>query len=182
MTSCSRYARCILFDYAYRSFYRDGYGKDFTILNLENDDKQKRYLTTALLLYYQQLRVWADGGDAIRPFQVEKPLWVFVGHTVVKSKGSAKLTQDDETSISDVVEVLRFFNSFLADSHGSIELIQSLLEEGFKDQDGRDLLARRLPHLDTAGDKATLARHLHAQILREVFNAPGGGAAHGSNA
>jgi hypothetical protein len=23
-------------------FYRDGYGKDFTILNLEDDDKQKR--------------------------------------------------------------------------------------------------------------------------------------------
>ncbi len=78
----NRYARSVLFDYAPRSFYRDGYGKDFTILNLEDDEKRKRYLTAAILLYYQQLRVWLDGGDAIKPFQVDKPLWIFVGHTV----------------------------------------------------------------------------------------------------
>lgn len=47
----NRYAKLILFDYAYRSFYRDGYGKDFMILNLEDDEKQRRYLTAALLLF-----------------------------------------------------------------------------------------------------------------------------------
>ncbi len=167
----NRYAQCILFDYAYRSFYRDGYGKDFTILNLEDDAKQKRYLTAALLLFYQQIRVWSDGGDAIRPFQVEKPLWVFVGHTVV---GKASTT-DDKVSISDVVEVLLFFKTFLAEPKDSIRLIQSLLEEGFTDQHGRDLLAHRLPHLDVSGEKATLARDIHAGILRDVFHAPGGG-------
>ena len=168
----NRYARCVLFDYAYRSFYRDGYGKDFTILNLEDDTRQKRYLTAALLLFYQQLRVWMDGGAAIRPFLIEKPLWVFVGHTVV---GKASST-DDTVSVSDVVEVLLFFNGFLADSAQSIELIESLLEEGFQDHNGRDILAHRLGHLDVSGDKAALARELHANILRCVFNAPGGGA------
>ena len=168
----NRYARCVLFDYAYRSFYRDGYGKDFTILNLEDDGKQKRYLTAALLLFYQQIRVWADGGDAIKPFQVDKPLWVFVGHTVV---GKASTT-DDTVSVSDVVEVLLFMKGFLSDPTGSIGLLQSLLKEGFKDQNGRDLLAHRLPHVDTSGDKPALARELHANILRDVFNAPGGGA------
>lgn len=167
----NRYARCILFDYAYRSFYRDGYGKDFTILNLEDDKKQKRYLTAALLLFYQQIRVWSEGGAAIKPFQVEKPLWVFVGHTVV---GKASTT-DDTVSVSDVVEVLLFLNGFLTDPAGSTQLLQSLLEEGFKDQKGRDLLARRLSHVDTSGDKTALASQLHANILRDVFNAPGGG-------
>ena len=168
----NRYAQCILFDYAYRSFYRDGYGKDFTILNLEDDEKQRRYLTAALLLFYQQIRVWSDGGEAIKPFQVDKPLWVFVGHTVV---GRAS-TADDTVSVSDVVEVLLFLKGFLADPAGSVQLVQSLLEEGFKDQQGRDLLAHRLPHLDISGEKAALARELHASILRDVFHAPGGGA------
>lgn len=167
----NRYARCVLFDYAYRSFYRDGYGKDFTILNLEDDDKQKRYLTAALLLFYQQIRVWTDGGEAIKPFLIDKPLWVFVGHTVVGKADNA----DDKVSVSDVVEVLLFFKGFLADPAASVALIQSLLEEGFKDHTGRDLLAHRLPHIDTSGDKAALARDLHAGILRDVFHAPGGG-------
>ena len=167
----NRYARCILFNYAYRSFYRDGYGKDFTILNLEDDQKQKRYLTAALLLFYQQIRVWDDGGELIKPFQVDKPLWVFVGHTVV---GKASTT-DDTVSVSDVVEVLLFVKEFLSDPAGSVSLIQSLLEEGFKDTNGRDLLAHRLPHLDTSGDKPALAKALHSGILRDVFNAPGGG-------
>ena len=168
----NRYARCVLFDYAYRSFYRDGYGKDFTILNLEDDAQQKRYLTAALLLFYQQLRVWMDGGEAMKPFQVDKPLWVFVGHTVTGGKVSST---DDKDSVSDVVEVLLFLREFLSDPRESTAIIQSLLEEGFKDQKSRDLLAHRLPHIDVSGDKAALARDLHAGILRDVFHAPGGG-------
>jgi hypothetical protein len=166
------YARSVLFDYAYRSFYRDGYGKDFTILNLEDDEKQRRYLTAALLLFYQQLRVWSDGGDAIKPFQVDKPLWVFVGHTVT---GGKVKTQDDKVSVSDVVEVLLFLKRFLADVAEARTLLKSLLEEGFYDDQGREILANRLTHIDTSGDKEVLARELHAGILQDVFNAPGGG-------
>jgi len=168
----NRYARSVLFDYAYRSFYRDGYGKDFTILNLEDDDKQRRYLTAAVLLFYQQMRVWMDGGDAMKPFQIDKPLWVFVGHTVTGGKVSST---DDKESVSDVVEVLLFLKAFLAAPAEAVALIKSLLEEGFKDQNGRDLLAHRLPHIDVSGDKAALAQSLHDGILRDVFHAPGGG-------
>lgn len=168
----NRYARSILFDYAYRSFYRDGYGKDFTILNLEDDERQERYLTAALLLFYQQLRVWADGGDRMKPFQIDKPLWVFVGHTVTSGRIS---TTDDRVSVSDVVEVLLFLKRFLESPSESKTLLQSLLEEGFKDHNGRDLLANRLTHLDVQGDKEALASALHEGILRDVFNAPGGG-------
>lgn len=172
----NRYARSVLFDYAYRSFYRDGYGKDFTILNLDADDEdkieQRRYLTAGLLLFYQQMRVWMDGGDAMKPFQIDKPLWVFVGHTVTGGKVS---TTDDKESVSDVVEVLLFLKGFLDEPAESVALIRSLLEEGFKDQSGRDLLAHKLPHIDVSGDKASLAQSLHDSILRDVFHAPGGG-------
>jgi hypothetical protein len=167
----NRYAKCILFDYAYRSFYRDGYGKDFTILNLEDDDKQRKYLTTALLLFYQQMKVWKDGGDAIKPFLVEKPLWVFVGHTVVGKASNV----DDTVSVSDVIDVLLFFGGFLKNRSESIGIIEDLLENGFKDHAGRNLLANRLPHIDTSGDRPKLAASLYEAILRDVFNAPGGG-------
>jgi len=167
-----QYARSILFDYAYRSFYRDGYGKDFTILNLEDDDKQTRYLTAALLLFYQQMRVWMDGGDRIKPFRIDKPLWVFVGHTVTGGKVS---TKDDKVSVSDVVEVLLFIKQFLADPAAAMDLIKTLLDEGMIDDAGRDLLANRLPHLELSGDHAALARELHEGILRNIFHAPGGG-------
>jgi hypothetical protein len=134
--------------------------------------KQRRYLTAALLLFYQQMKVWKDGGAAMKPFQIDKPLWVFVGHTVTSAKAS---TTDDKESVSDVVEVLLFIKRFLAESDESVSLIRSLLEEGFRDQNGRDLLTNRIPHLDVAGDKAALARTLHQGILAEVFHAPNGG-------
>ncbi len=54
------YAKCILFDYSYKFFYRDGYGKDYHILNLEDDSKaaeRQLYLTACLLVFYQHLPV-----------------------------------------------------------------------------------------------------------------------------
>ena len=52
------YAKCILFDYSYKFFYKDGYGKDYQILNLEDDSKEdikELYLTGCILAFYQQL-------------------------------------------------------------------------------------------------------------------------------
>jgi len=52
------YAKCILFDYSYRFFYNDGYGKDYKILNLKDDNDSSvrtRYLTACLLSFYQQM-------------------------------------------------------------------------------------------------------------------------------
>lgn len=57
------YAKCILFDYSYKYFYRDGFGKDYRILNLADDtDEEKRrlYLTAFLLAFYQQQRLYRD--------------------------------------------------------------------------------------------------------------------------
>ena len=57
------YAKCILFDYSYKYFYRDGYGKDYQILNLQDDphgELQELYLTACFLVFYQQLRLFLD--------------------------------------------------------------------------------------------------------------------------
>jgi hypothetical protein len=57
------YAKCILFDYSYKYFYADGYGKDYSILNLseeQSDDQRQIYLTACLLAFYQQQRLLTD--------------------------------------------------------------------------------------------------------------------------
>ncbi|QQE11528.1 DEAD/DEAH box helicase family protein [Planctomycetota bacterium] len=160
----NRYAKCILFDYAYRSFYRDGYGKDFSILNLEDDNKKQRYLTVATLLFYEQMKVWADSGQKIKPFLLDKPLWVFVGHTV---SGGAY--------VSDVTEVLLFYKEFLANPQDTKEMIADLLKQGYMDSKGRDLLGTRLKHLKRSGDQDKIAIDIYNEILRDVFHAPDGG-------
>ncbi|MBK9019750.1 MAG: hypothetical protein IPL72_07015 [Sulfuritalea sp.] len=50
--------KSILFDYSYRYFHADGFGKDFQILNIEGDeasqaDRERRhlYLTACLLSF-----------------------------------------------------------------------------------------------------------------------------------
>lgn len=52
------YAKCILFDYSYKFFYEDGYGKESLILNMsgeayEQADNARKYFTACLLGFYQ---------------------------------------------------------------------------------------------------------------------------------
>jgi hypothetical protein len=38
-----RYGKCIIFDYSYKHFYGDGYGKDYNIINLPDDSDVECY-------------------------------------------------------------------------------------------------------------------------------------------
>jgi hypothetical protein len=99
------YAKCILFDYSYKFFYEDGYGKESLILNMSGDayeqaDNARKYFTACLLGFYQQLWLWSTHRDKLTDFNIEKPLWVFVGNTV---------SGED----SDILEVVSFLADFL---------------------------------------------------------------------
>ncbi len=81
----AEYGKAIVFDYSYRYFYGDGYGKDFRILNLQEDsrdDQTDMLLLGNLLSFYEQQRIYCEQADHLRPYNLEKPLWVFVGSTV----------------------------------------------------------------------------------------------------
>ena len=56
------YAKAVLFDYSYRYFYEDGYGKDYRIFNIPKSqaDHEFIYLTACLLGFYQQLRLYKE--------------------------------------------------------------------------------------------------------------------------
>ncbi len=168
-----QYARNTLFDYSYRWFYGDGFGKDYQILNLEDDrdtEWLKAYLTACLLAFFQQQRLFREREGEFRPFNLERPLWVFVGGSV-----AATLANRDA---SDIVEILRFLSGYVADRAGTVERIRRVLHEGLVTATGRNLFAGRFSYLNGAG---LTPEQLFDETLAVLFNAPGGGALHVEN-
>ncbi len=171
------YARWILFDYSYRFFHKDGYGKHYRILNLSvqhSEDQRQLYLTAALLSFYQQLRIWLDHKDEFAVFNVERPLWVFFGASVNAVRKEAG------REVSDVLDVLLFFASFVHQRAESIRHLNMLLagQDGLLDRSGRVLFADAFPYLKKAG---LSAEEVYAEILKSLFNSPTGGKLHVKN-
>lgn len=169
------YARNILFDYSYRYFFDDGYGKEALILNLderEEDPEARRfeYLVGNLLAYYQQHYVYGKEPATMEEFGIAKPLCLFVGNTVQLKKNTSQGGYDlDETS-SDVWSVIRFFAAFLARRKEVESLIrryrknESVVEAGDKNP---------FYNLFTALGGAGSEAEVYNDILRKVFQAQG---------
>jgi len=171
------YAKCILFDYSYKYFYGDGYGKDYRILNLADDSDEnvrRRYLTACLLSFYQQLKLYREQTGAFRPFLIERPLWIFVGGSVnaVRSENKRK--------VSDVVDILLFLAIFVRERDESVTAIERLLagHSGLLDVKGRDLFQGTYRYLNTL---RLSPDQVFDDILRVLFNAPTTAALHIEN-
>lgn len=161
------YAKNILFDYSYRYFYGDGFGKDYQILNLDEDtqrDHLELYLTACLISFFQQQRLFREQDVTFRPFNIEKPLWIFVGGSV-----TATLATKDA---SDIVEILKFLARYVSDRAGSVGRIARVLNTGLETAGGRNLFAGRFAYLNTCGLSAS---QVFDESLATLFNAPGGG-------
>ncbi len=172
-----QYAKCILFDYSYKYFYRDGFGKDYRILNLADDsDEEKRllYLTACLLAFYQQQKLYRDKAPEFRPFLLETPLWVFVGGTVnaVRSENKKK--------VSDVVDILRFLGQFVKEKKQTIQLLKRLLggKPGLLDKHGKEIFATAFAYLAKLG---LTPEQTYQDILHVLFNAQAQAALHVEN-
>jgi len=166
------YGHAILFDYSYRYFHTDGFGKDYQILNLKEDQSEEQrltYMTGALLAFLQQLRVHRDDRDAIAPYLVEKPLWVFVGHTV-QSTGTRE--------VSDIVDVLKSLAEFVSADRETHRRVLARIERlrdgkhGLLDRGERDIFANRLRVVLPPGRDAA---DVYSEALKLIFNAPQSG-------
>lgn len=156
------YAKCILFDYSYKFFYEDGYGKESLILNMngeayEQADNARKYFTACLLAYYQQLWLWSTHRDKLADFNIEKPLWVFVGNTVSGEE-------------SDILEVVNFLADFLnSDAQIKTWLADLIADKAqILDAKGNNIFAGRFTPLMGFGGRID---DLYADILLRVFNA-----------
>lgn len=161
------YSRSILFDYSYRYFYNDGFGKDYQILNLDGgvrDEQQELYLVACLLSFFQQQKLFTERENEFRSFHLEKPLWIFVG-----SKVTATLATKDA---SDIVEILKFLSRFVAERSESVACIRRVLGEGLVTSNGKNLFAGRFPFLLASGLESEA---LYSEILALLFNASAGG-------
>ena len=140
----STYAKNILFDYSYRYFYSDGYGKDFHILNMEQtvySQQLQEYMVAALVSFYQQLRYYEDNKLSLDSFLFEKPLWIFVGSSVIK-KGKSDL--------SDVAEIVRFLNRFISNrDHETVQILKKVLQNklGLHDKQRNSVFSDKFPYL-----------------------------------
>lgn len=161
-----QYAKNILFDYSYKFFYKDGFGKDYRIFNLADDSDEERrrlYLTACLLAFYQQQKLYADKPAEFRPFLLENPLWVFVGGTVnaVRSERGKK--------VSDVVDILLFLAGFVKNKRETVSLLKRLLggKPGLLDQRGNEIFSTAYPYLS----KLSLTpEQTYDDVLRVLFN------------
>jgi hypothetical protein len=161
------YAKNILFDYSYRYFYGDGFGKDYQIFNLDEATQATHlelYLVACLLAFFQQQRLYREQEAAFRPFNIDKPLWIFVGGSVTKT-----LAMRDA---SDITQILLFLHRYVSDRAGSIQRIDRVLNQGIVTADGKNLFVGRFTYLNTAGLSAT---QVFDETLTTLFNAVGGG-------
>lgn len=158
----AEYGKSIVFDYSYRHFYHDGYGKQFDILNLESDESEHAddLLVGGLLTFYQQMHVFDAQRDELHPFNIERPLWVFLGAGVVKT---------GRRDLSDVATVVAFLRRFLEEPEWALERIRQTLKGRSRFQaEGRDLFAPRVTRLAESEPAA-----VYDAILDDLFHGRG---------
>ena len=160
------YGKAIAFDYSYRYFYGDGYGKNFRILNVKHDDatQTETLLLGNLLSFYEQRRYFKQNTDAVRAYGLDSPLWAFVG-----SKVNAVYTEKKK-SRSDVLNVIRFLHRFLKNEKAwAIHSIEKIIngDSGLSDDNGTDVFQNRLSYLKEHNETP---RQIYTDILDEVFH------------
>ena len=166
------YARCIIFDYSYKYFHGDDYGKHYAILNLAddtNDTVRQSYLTACLLAFYQQQRLYADKEQEFAPYLLENPLWVFVGGSV------NAVRTENKKKVSDVVDILLFLKGFVQNKAESVATLKRLMEgtAGLLDDKGQDIFRKAFDYLHTT---KSAPEELYRSILAKLFNCPVEGA------
>jgi len=134
------YSKAIIFDYSYKYFYMDGYGKDFYVYNIKAEKKGRRefyseeqqnlLLTAGLLSFYEQLVIFEKNKEELREYHIEKPLQTFVGSKVT-GKGLN----------SDVVRIIQFLDKIMRSENYLKEIVEKILsgQSGLIDDEGNDI-------------------------------------------
>jgi hypothetical protein len=165
----NEYAKSILFDYSYKYFYNDGYGKDYSILNLaeDEDDIKQTYLTASLLTFYQQMKIFNKTKTQLKPYRIENPLMVYVGASV------NAVRTENKRAVSDVVDVLLFIDSFIKNRTESISNIEQILslDSGLQTSSGSDIFENKFEFLNKQNLSPT---QMFDDMLLSIFNATNG--------
>jgi hypothetical protein len=146
------YTKAIIYNYSYKYFYADGYGKDFYVYNIKEDSyteaQRDLLLTAGLLSFYEQLEIFEKHREELKNYNIEKPLWIFVGSKVT-GKGIN----------SDVMRVIQFLDKIIKNEGYLKENIKKIFEgnSDLIDNEGKDIF----------DGKFELIRNLNIDILVE---------------
>jgi len=161
------YGKAILFDYSYKYFYKDGYGKDYRILNLKEhvtDTSQDILMLANLVSFYEQILVFEENKDLIKEYNIEKPLWIFVGSKVKGQKEQ-----------SDILTIVRFLSQALKnEGNWTVDSIKRILDgkSGLMDDKDRDIYSPTYPDtkLKYIREKGLTPEEIYKGLLIKVFN------------
>lgn len=168
-----QYGKATLFDYSYRYFYADGYGKDYRIMNMNDwndDDLLNMYLTAYLLCLYEQTKIYQSDMRIHNRFLVEKPLGIFVGSSV------KAVSKENKNQVSDVTQILLFLQDFIRNRTEFSGYIRRLLssEDGLKTKNGYSVFGNSFLALKggylVEDDKQKFAENIYDAILRNLFH------------
>lgn len=133
------YAKSIVFDYSYKYFYLDGYGKDFSVFNVKQAkiserNFQETMFVANLLSFYEQLLVYEENQRLAKDHNLEKPLWIFVGTTVTGKKEE-----------SDVIQIVEFIRRVMQDEVWVHKKAEDILNgtTGLKDENNEDVFKNK---------------------------------------
>ncbi len=161
-----KYGKSILFDYSYRYFYNDGYGKEYCIMNLKDsysDSIRHTLMLANLLTLYEQKLIFKKHAAEIEQYNIEDPLWIFVG-----SKVQGKQNQ------SDILEVVRFLDLVLKnEGKWAIQGIENILagNSGLKDKTtGWDLFSPTYPEQRLGYIRGLEPAEIYKDMLRRIFH------------
>ena len=166
------YGKATLFDYSYRYFYNDGYGKDYRIMNMatvENEELLNMYLTAYLLCLYEQSLAFDGDANIKNKFLIARPLGIFVGSSVNAVRTEKK------RKISDVVKILLFFQSFINRPSEFSGYIKRLLNpnDGIKNLRGYSLFANNFLLTKQGlklGEEDAFAAQTYHKIMEKLFH------------
>jgi hypothetical protein len=172
-----QYGKCILFDYSYKYFHKDGYGKDHLILNLDKerlDEQRQLYLTACLLSFYQQKLYFNSDKKSITSYLLAEPLWIFAG-----GKVTAQNKVNDKTA-SDIQLILGFLSRFLHNQGGeSITFLKLLLtkQDDLRNGKGDKIFSKTFPFINKQWNTEEASNLFH-DVLKVVFRAGSSGNLH----
>jgi len=174
------YAKSILFDYSYKYFYNDGYGKDYWLLNVGNteaweEEERQIVMLANLLSFYQQKKICEIPEykeTLLREYHIESPLWIFVGSKVTPSQ------QD-----SDILNVVKFINKIFDDKGWTISIIEDMFEGRCpvrlqREKSIQNLFSKSYPETELPflhhlrKNEGFSSEQFYTDILNLVFHAP----------
>jgi len=148
------YAKSIIFDYSYKYFYLDGYGKDFFVANVSKTKISKEkfpdiMFVANLLSFYEQLLIYEENKDIVKTYNIEKPLWIFVGTTVTGKKKSTEIVKEEEETLTDIMQILELIEKAIKEENWLKEIVEEILtgETGIKNEEGKDIFYYKFEYL-----------------------------------